>query len=79
MVSAAELLGTFNGNNVADIFNDADDPLFPHTVGAYRADISIRYIETSLAEFYLRSHPGDHFAELLNFGGILFQKMEHEP
>jgi hypothetical protein len=66
MISAIILLGAFNSDHIADIFNNTNCFLLAHAIGTDRTDITIRYIVTTLAKFYLIAHLGDHFAELLH-------------
>jgi hypothetical protein len=50
VVRAAELLGAFQGNYIADIFHHAYHFLFAHAVDTDRTHIGVGHIMTTLAE-----------------------------
>src|SRR5215218_942709 len=77
MIGTVKLLGAFKGNYIADGFYYANHVLLSHTVGTYRAYISISYIMTALAKPDLGSHTTHNIAEMLHILHLFFKKMKY--
>src|SRR5438128_480511 len=78
MIGSTKLLGTFQGNDITDIFYYANNVLLAHGIGTDGADVGISHIMTALAEFDLAAHAAHYFAEMLHIGSIFLEQMKHQ-
>ena len=73
MVCAIVLLGAFNSDHIADAFHHANNILLAQRIGTNGTNVCVSHIATTLAEFDLRSHFGNDFAEMSYIAGVLFE------
>jgi hypothetical protein len=78
MVQAIELLGTFYGDHIADIFNHTNHVLPALGIAADIAKFFIGDIIAAAAEFYFVTHFSNDIAKLAYFQSILFNKMQNQ-
>src|SRR3989339_193440 len=56
MICSIELLGTFDGYYISDIFYYTNDLLIAHGIGANGTGFAITYIVAAFAKLYIPSH-----------------------
>lgn len=78
MVGAVVLLGGFDGNDVADVFDDADELLVAAAVGADSANVCIADVAAPLAMLDVLAHSADGVAEMGDVVHVLAQQMQHQ-